>query len=268
MGSFLRGFLVFCAVLTGVLLAFPSLRETVAATAQPAIDLFDNRPVKTVLILGNSRVYYNNMPYMLREIADSACSPVRYAIASRTIGGARFEELWNDATAQSLLKRHWDLVILQGESGGQTSDAASAGFARYGEKLAAAAAATNSPVALIVNWAYAESLYADLAPGARSRHISAIEASHRGLAASANASLIETVQVWEEAHAADRSLALTLADGNHPTRAGTYLSALMVYGFLADDRIAKVTFSPSGVDEKAAREIRDLVARHYGFGPG
>src|SRR5579859_807337 len=267
MGALLRVVFLICAI-AGVVVAYPTVGDTLEDTAQSAVDLFDKRPTKTILILGNSRVFFNNMPRMLREAADSAGSPVRYAITSRTLPGARFVELWDDASVQRLLKRSWDQVILQAESGAQTSAVASADFEAYGEKLVSAAAATGSPVALIVNWPYAESFYADLPPDTRGRHVVAIEASHRALAARTGASLIETCQVWEELHAADRALELTIPDGNHPTRAGTYLSALMVYGFLAEDRLSRVAFRPGGVDEGTAREIRNLVAQHYGSGPG
>jgi hypothetical protein len=267
MGTLLRVVLLLC-VIAGVVVAFPTVRETADASVQPALDLFDKRPTKTVLILGNSRVFYHDMPYMLRKIADSTRSPVRLAVSSRTWGGARFEDLWKDARVQRLLAQHWDQVILQGESGAQTSAAAEASFQAYGEKLISAANATSSPVAIIVNWAYAEAFYTGLPRGTRGQHLAAIESGHRALAARTGAALVETGEVFEEAHAADASLALTHEDGNHPTRAGTYLSALMVYGFLADDRVAKASFVPNEVDDKTAHEIRELVAQHYGFGPG
>lgn len=267
MGSFLRVFLLLCAIV-GVAVAFPTVRETADATVEPAFDLFDKRPTKTVLILGNSRIFFHGMPYMLRKIADSARSPVRYAITSRTWGGARFEDLWKDAGVQRLLRQHWDQVILQGESGAQSRAAQDASFQTYGEKLIAAASSTGASVAVILNWAYAEPFYAGLPQGTRGRHLAAIETSHRALAARTGAGLIETGEVWEEVHAADPSLALTHEDGNHPTREGTYLSALMVYGFVSESGVAKATFRPNGVDEKPAREIKQLVARHYGDGPG
>ena len=267
MGALLRVLVLLCAI-AGVAVAFPTVRETADATVQPALDLFDKRPTKTILILGNSRIFFHDMPYMLRKIADSARSPVRYAITSRTWGGARLEDLWKDAGVQRLLRQHWDQVILQGESGAQTSAVQDASFQAYGEKLIAAASGSGASVALILNWAYAPPFYSGLAQGTRSRHLVAIETSHHALAGRTGASLIDTGEVWEEVRAADASLALTHEDGNHPTREGTYLSALMVYGFLSENGVGKATFRPNGVDEKAAQTIKELVVQHYGFGPG
>jgi hypothetical protein len=267
MSSILRPLILLCAVvLVGV--AVPGVRQPVVHAAQGVLDRFDKRPPKTVLILGNSRIYYHDMPDMVRAIADSAGAPALYAITTRAIGSGTLEDLWNDAAAQRLLRERWDAVILQAESAAQIDEASNEKFESYGEKLIAAAGANGSPVAVIVNWAYDSALYTGPYQANRPRHIGAIQASHRVLARRTGARLINTGEVWEEVRATDAGPPLYEPDGNHPSVGGSYLSALMIYGFLSGGDVRTATYRPYGLDEKAAQAMRRLVARHYVYEPG
>jgi hypothetical protein len=230
--------------------------------AQAGAGYFDKRPVRTILIIGNSRTYFHQMPETVRRMAESAHSPVRLAITLKAWGGASLEENWNNADVQRLLRQHWDLVILQPESRANTSDDTSRSFETYGEKLIMAARETNSPVAMIVNWGYGESLYTDAPAQMRQQYIDTIETATRTLAENAGAQLIDTSKVWEQVHAADPSLAL-YEDGNHPTDDGSYLSALMIYGFIYRDNFNSITYQPPGVDDHGAQLIKSTVTDYY-----
>jgi hypothetical protein len=119
-----------------------------------------------------------------------------------------------------------------------------------------------SPVALISNWGYGEQLYVGSPADERGRYITAVESSHRALAQHTGARLIDTGQVWEEVRA-DAPRVPLYEDGNHPTINGSYLSALMIYGFISGGSVAQVTFRPSEMEEGAAQAIRSAVAAHY-----
>ncbi len=109
-----------------------------------------------MLIIGNSRTYFHDMPDCSGVIATLAHAPVRYAITTEAWGGASFEAAWNSAEVQRLLGRHWDHVILQSESWAAGTPDNEAGFFTYGEKLLSAANDSRSPAAVIVNWGYGE----------------------------------------------------------------------------------------------------------------
>lgn len=258
--NFLRPLLLLCVLAIGVGV-LPPVRQPFAHALQAALDNFDRRPVRNVLIIGNSRTYAHDMPFIVREIADSARSPVRYAITVRAWGGASFEDNWKDGGVRQLLRQRWDYVLLQAESRAQVSDANRASFETYGEKLAADAKSAGSPVALIVNWGYGEALYQGDRTNERERYVAAIQSAHRELARRTGADLINVGAAWEEIHGADPSLAL-YEDGNHPTVAGSYLTALMIYDFLSGDSVREPRFRPGGIDESTARTIRRLLARY------
>jgi hypothetical protein len=68
----------FCVML-GVLGFSPQGRGVLQAgsdaMAQAGAGYFDKRPVRTILIIGNSRTYFHQMPETVRRMAESAHSP-------------------------------------------------------------------------------------------------------------------------------------------------------------------------------------------------
>lgn len=220
---------------------------------------FDPRPTKTILLIGNSRTYYNDLPDMVRRMADSAHSPARLSITMLAWGGASFEENWNDEGVRTALGRHWDAVILQAESRAIYGDKNRASFSTYGRKLIAAAQQSGSPAAVIVNWGYGESLYSGPLR-ARDEDIGMIEQLTRALANQTDARIIDTCSVWERIHVAHPDLQL-YEDGNHPTVAGSYISALMIYRFLSDDGVEKISYLPGGLDAQSADAIKRIVSQ-------
>src|SRR5687768_17374883 len=100
-----------CFAALGAALLWFGLADPSAArrTVRFVIDKFDDRPARNVLFLGNSRLYYNGMPKMVRKIADSAGVDQKYQIRIRAMPGVSLENLWNDPEVQRLLdEEHWD----------------------------------------------------------------------------------------------------------------------------------------------------------------
>lgn len=245
--------------LIGMVVYFvPSLHHWARLGYQAVADTFDQRPVRTVLILGNSRVFFNDMPMMVRDIAEADQAPVRFAITTRAWPSATLADHWNNADDQAALQQHWDRIIIQAESGAQSSEEGRASFRDYGGKLIAAARATQSPVALVINWAYAPEHYVQEAPGSRDYHIELFEGDHRNLAQATGAYVIDTCGAWEAVRR-DAPEVKLYYDENHPDVAGSFLSALMIYGFISGAKITPDGYHPSGVDDAANTAIRAAV---------
>jgi hypothetical protein len=236
--------------------------SSAAAASQRAFDLFDSRPARSILILGNSRTSQNDMPSMLRKIADSAGSPTKFQVETSLYGGATFKTHWEKPRSRNLLAARWDDVILQPESGAQACQVCNDDFLLYGPKLADAATVRQGRPRLIVGWAYDPKTYEE--PGfkdygyGRSDHLAQIRIMHAKLASKANMSRINVAGAWEQVRLVHPSIKLTF-DGNHPTIAGSYLYALAVYAYLSNGSVAGVNYVPDGLTADDAKVLREAV---------
>ncbi len=236
------------------------------ALARRAEDAFDRRPAREILILGNSRTFYHDMPDMIRAMADSARENQKFEITLDAPPGASFEILWNDSDTQSLLKDRWDDVILQPESRAESSPDLTASFETYGIKLIEASRGVSGQPRLIVNWAYGPSAWDDGDPdgSGRAAQYSALQSDTKTLGDRAGAKLVNIGRLWATIVADHPEIALT-EDGNHPTLAGSYLLALILYADLSRHDVAGVTYTPAQLDPKTAATLKQAVRDYQIF---
>jgi hypothetical protein len=253
------GLLIVAVVLAGLAWFQFGQQRSAAEWVQRSQDLFDRRPARSILIVGNSRTYFHDMPLMIRRMADSADSPIRYDTAVEALPGASFESLWGEPATQALLQRRWDDAIFQGESRGQSDQALTASFLTYGAKLIGATHLRSGAPRLVVNWAYAPELYTGDTDGrGRVAHMRAIQDDHAELARRTGARLINVGQLWEEVRVDHPRIVLT-EDGNHPTLAGSYLFALALYADLSRQDVGRVSYLPAGLSPGDAADLRSAV---------
>jgi hypothetical protein len=102
----LRGFKAHC----------PALKKGEYATRTITRKPRDPKVI-SVLYLGNSLVYYNEIPRMTREVGAREPRPLR--VDSVTRSGVSLAQLWHDTEALSKVwSEHWDYVLIQGGGGG------------------------------------------------------------------------------------------------------------------------------------------------------
>ena len=233
------------------------LAEPIRAFKVDAVDLFDPRPTKTILIVGNSRTSDNNMPAMVRAIADADQFPEKIHFKMATVNGSTLETVWGTSRLQTLLAARYDGAIVQGESRAQSNDILAASYLVYGQKLLLAIKLRSDRPRLIVNWTYDPILYQ--AGGAnREEHFERMQHDQLRLAERTGAQPVNIGMLWERVHTVQPQIALT-TDGNHPTLAGSYLFALLIYGDFSKRRVAKNTFVPDGLAQADAAALRDSV---------
>lgn len=253
----------FLALTLAVMLWFNfGQQSSASAMLQRTSDLLDDRPARSILIVGNSRTFQNDMPAMLRAIADSAGNPSKFQVESSAYPAATFKTHWNKKRTRQLLAAGWDDVILQPESGAQTWQQGNEEFLSYGPRLAAEAKLSAGRPRLVVGWpydakVYEENYYAE-AQFSRSEHLQLIREMHAKLASDANLGRINVSGPWEAVRLSNPSIKLT-SDGNHPTVAGSYLYALAVYAHLSNEPVSGVTFVPDGLSADDAKSLRDAV---------
>jgi len=221
-------------------------------------DRMDSRPPRTILMIGNSRMSTNNMPAMLKHIADSARDPQKYELTVVAPNGASFESLNQDENLHRDEGKRWDDVIAQGESRGQSTPVLINSFMANGQTILKATRPRTGKPRLIVNWAYDESLYAKDDPGGRAEHYASIQAVHANLARQADAHIVNVGRVWEDLRRKMPGVALT-SDGNHPTPAASYFVALCLYADLSGREVTAINWAPEGISPEVASKVRAIV---------
>jgi hypothetical protein len=255
-------------ILLLMLLLVAAIAFAAAPARRPVLEeapgAMDERPGKTVLFLGNSRIFVNDLPRMVRDVADSAHSPVRYDVHMRAWGAATLEEHANNDGDREALRQRWDMVILQTQSASFYNEASARDFETYGEKLVQAARAAKSPVALIANWTLGPNFYrgapAEAAAWSKA-YGETTERKTRALAERIGAGVIDLERAFDDAQSALPDIALT-TDGNHPSHAGTFLAALVIYGYLSQADLANISWRPFDMSRETATALKQIAARH------
>lgn len=232
-------------------------------TARNAVDLFDPRPAQDILFVGNSRMFHVDLPSMVRAVADSADAPVKYRVRMWALPGLRFEDHARNESVRRLLGQRWDRVVLQAASAEQMDAESRTSFFTHGRELVGRARAAGSAASLVVNWTYSEEVFREHGSpdGTRAWMHGLIQGDHRTLGRQTGADLINVGSAFKFVEQAAPEIPL-IPDGNHPSRRGTYVYALMVYAHLSGADVRAVRYVPEGCSEAQARLLRELVADH------
>lgn len=191
-----------------------------------------------VLFVGNSLTFHNDLPATVAALAHAAGGP-ELDVHAATIPGGTLEAAWDEGRAAALLRaaRFW-AVVLQEQSQRPIRDPEAMRAAAL--RFAGVARRTGARVVIYGTW--------------RDRRepetASALDATFRRVARDAHGELALVGPAWSRALAADPNLALWAADGVHPTPAGTYLAACVIYRTLTGE-------SPVGLSHRSLRATTD-----------
>jgi hypothetical protein len=188
-----------------------------SATAPQLIG--DGRPI---LFIGNSYTYMNDLPGIVQALADSAGGE---PLAVETVAEpdyALVDHLAVGTAQREIAKNRWAFVVLQQ---GPSSVEINRDTLRVGTKaFAPLIAASGGKPALFSAWPTIDW---------RVDFPRAIE-SYKIAAADVGGVFLPVASAWLAAWERDSTLALYAADGLHASVAGSYLSALVIYGRLTN----------------------------------
>jgi lysophospholipase L1-like esterase len=200
------------ATLRGYKAHCPALRKTAYATRTVTRKPHDPKVI-SVLYLGNSLTYYNEIPRMTQAIGAREPKPLR--IDSVTRSGVSLPQLWNETDALSRLwSEHWDYVVIQGGGGGIGPIRNPALFNDYLARFAAAVRKSGAQPLFYMIWRIEN-------PG---EHNTASLASAKQL----NLPIVPVGLAWTDLTSRGRFKRLDW-DGVHPDAFGAYLIACTVY---------------------------------------
>ena len=232
---------VLVAALTAALAALAGAGSVVAAPAEPL----------RVLFVGNSLTSTNDLPAAVSALARSGGRKLETGTV--VSDGYSLEDHWNSSDAsKEILSGDWDVVVLQ--QGPSSLPESQAHLKLWAQRFTALARRAGAWVGLLTVWP--ESY--------RRSALGAVIASYRKAAKAAGAELFPAGDAWRRAWACDRSLALYGPDGFHPSRLGTYLAALVVYGRLFKSPLLSPGLRPDGVSPRTARTLQASAALSLG----
>jgi len=179
-----------------------------------------------VLFIGNSLTYKNDLPRTIADLAESVNeTPLVYEVVAKPDYG--LEDHWSRSIEQVISEGDWNLVIMQQ---GPSSLSGNQQNLRYWtmrfDSIIRAAGARSALYQVWPSYKYRKSF-------------PAVRESYRTAALDVNGMFIPAGEAWRTAWAVEPALDFYGADGFHPTRLGTYLSALvhfeMIYNRPATD---------------------------------
>lgn len=220
------------------------------------ITVADEHPVAglegpdSILFVGNSFTFYNNAIYThLRGllIARDPASPEPPLLKSMTISGAVLAD-HEGGLLQMLDLRPWHTVVLQGHSLEAIEPEQTAGFRQALEKFIPLLREHGARPVLFMTWAYAD----------RPEMTPQLKRAYTGLGDTLSIPVVPVGLAFTLALRDIPGMVLHVADGKHPTLAGTYLAAAVFYAALYGESPAALDYD-AGLDPATARQLRETA---------
>lgn len=216
------------------------------------VELPNQPPCVRVLFIGNSFTHMNGLPDMVRKLAQSGDK--RLMVDMVAPGGRRLREHATDALVhERLVAEAWDFVVLQ-----EQSQIPSLTQMRRNEMLPAARTLAelirerNAKPLLFMTWGrrtgWPEGGFANYAAMQQALTNGYLEVSRE-----LRIPVMQIGEAWRAALAEDPQLQLWQADGSHPSQAGSYLAACVIYASLFGESPEGLSYHAGLAPELAQR---------------
>ena len=217
-------------------------------------------PGERVLLVGNSLTRYNGMPQMIQGLADSDPGAPPMFVVSYTQDGATLQQLSGERRLSDLIAGvRWDDVVLQEQSEllsfiqpqyEQTT-------VPYARALTARIAADGARTVLEMTWGYRQGDPQNFAGDTYSAMQARLEQGYGELGRELDAPVAPVGLAWRATLWQRPGLDLW-ADGRHPNRAGSYLTACVLYAELSGRDPRGIPYT-GGLDPAEARFFQRIA---------
>jgi hypothetical protein len=196
-----------------------------------------------ILFIGNSFTWYNNG--LDKELEALAPGTVTARVVA---GGYTLEQHWNEGKAlQKLRERKWDYVVLQEQSQTPVFDARK--YHDYARRFDEEIRRSGARTILLMTWERPDSVKQGVTTANLAASVNALGSRLGVKIAPAGLAFARSLQRRP-------GLPLTVEDG-HPTVAGSYLAACVLYGTLFGRSAEGIVYADRGI----AADIRDHLQR-------
>ncbi|MDB4907116.1 MAG: hypothetical protein JWO05_1900 [Gemmatimonadetes bacterium] len=204
------------AMFVALALALASPACALKAPTDAAVNVVEGTG-PTVLFIGNSLTYVNDLPSLVRAISRLTEGEKALRVASVAFPDYSLLDHWFDGRAVKAMREGpWNFVVFQ--QGPSTQLDSRAELADYAFRFGLVAKEVKATPAMYSVWPF-QSNFFDLPASTYSYQLAADTA--RGVHLPAG-------DAWASAFKRDASLALYSSDGLHPTLAGSVLAALVI----------------------------------------
>jgi hypothetical protein len=201
-----------------------------------------------VLFIGNSFTSRNDVPGLVERLATAAGLKLRHGLISA--GGASLRRHWNGAEVRPAIEQgEYDYVVLQEQSTlpVKNPQRMHENVRLFDESIRAA----GSKTALYMTWARRH----------EPQNHRKIARAYTEIADELGATLLPVGLAWQACLRRDGAPVLYDRDNSHPSIAGSYLAACVMYVVLYGRRIVPGAVKLPGVTEQQMKEIEDAAAR-------
>jgi hypothetical protein len=230
------------------------------------------RPALRVLLVGNSYTYYNGLGDLLATIARSSGSGPEVVPTLEAPGGTTLRQhIESGAAANLIATGRFDVVVLQEQSalGGGVVD----GRTVFGERrrfhaavreLVQLARAAGARPVLFATWARRQASAAD-----EDADLAQLSDAYEEIGTALDVTVAPVGRAWRLARRELPALALHAGDGSHPTPAGSYLTACVLYATITGrSPVGAATGMPGASLSREAASALQRVALRAALSPG
>ncbi|WP_392532633.1 DUF4886 domain-containing protein [Nostoc sp. C117] len=171
-----------------------------------------------VLFIGNSYTYYNDLPWLIKQLAESAQETRTLETEMVVVGGATLKNHWKRGEALKLLKaKPWDYVVLQEQSTLPITNPQE--MYKYASLFDAQIKRVNSQTVFYLTWARQN----------QPEKQQILSDSYMNIAKELKAKVAPVGIVWQKIQEENLKLNLYTSDQSHPSPIGSYVAACVFY---------------------------------------
>jgi hypothetical protein len=221
-----------------------------------------------VLIIGNSYTRFNLLPHLIQSLAAAVPGGPHLLVDAEARSGFSLRMHWRAGQALARIRSgHYGFVVLQAHSLSAVDHPAE--LAQDTERFKQAVDATRGRTVLYETWARHPSAHLyrrHPALHSFAQMAERLDAEYAALTQQTGAQLAPVGSAFERAWGSAPGLVLWGPDGSHPTLAGSFLAACVLYGTITGEDPRLSGYAPKWMPKDRAEQIK-LVAAQTLFAP-